>query len=61
MVHLCSLVETRVLGVQPSMEYRHNRLVLEVVAKVCLGFRNVIGILWMAATRASLGDRLVPK
>ena len=49
------------LGVQPSMEYRHNCLVLEVVAKVCLGIRNVIGILWMAATRASLGDRLVPK
>ena len=49
------------LGVQPSMEYCHNHLVLEVVAKVCLGFRNVIGILCMAATRASLGDRLVPK
>ena len=61
MVRLCSLVETRVLGVQPSMEYCHNRLVLEVVAKVCLGFRNVIEILWMAVTRASLGDRLVPK
>jgi len=61
MVRLYSLAETHVLGVQPSMEYHHNRLVLEVVAKVCLGFRNVIWILCMAATSASLGDRLVPK